>query len=234
VSVFLVLALSQLTPCPAGWEALDGDACLWRGKSPGAVVYFHGMLAPDPRAFTRELGFVEPAARKHGLTVIALKGVPGLCDWAAEYTTWWCWPTVKQRTDATTSIRARVTSALDDAATRLGQRLALPVLAGYSNGGYFTSILMDEGSALGASAFVVMHAGLVSGVNVPARPRPTLLIAAEGDRIQRPTMESFRDALTARAWSPAFVLRPKEHPLELEDFEHLARFVTRIRWRPAR
>ncbi|MDX2013342.1 MAG: hypothetical protein SFW67_24310 [Myxococcaceae bacterium] len=230
MSVFVLLVLSQLTPCPGGWEALDGDACLKRGKTPGVVVYFHGMLAPDPKAFARELGFVAPAASKNAVSVVALRGVPGLCDWAAEYTTWWCWPTVRHRVEERRAIEGRVQLALEAAATRLGQTLARPVLAGYSNGGFFTSLLME--ADLEASGYVVLHAGQVSGVAVPERPLPTLLVAAEGDRIQRPTMEAFRSALTERAWSPAFVLRPKEHPLELEDFEHLARFVTRIRWRP--
>jgi predicted esterase len=230
VSVFVLLVLSQLTPCPAGWEALDGDACLKRGKAPGALVYFHGMLAPDEQAFARELGFVEPVARKHGVPVVALRGTPGPCDWAAEYTTWWCWPTVKRRVDERRAIEARVKQALQAASTRLGRTLARPVVAGYSNGGFFTSLLLE--ADFEASAYVVLHAGLVSGVTVPERPLPTLLVAAEGDRYQRPTMEAFRAALTERGWSPAFVLRKKEHPLEPEDFEHVARFVTRIRWRP--
>jgi predicted esterase len=232
VSAFLLLVLSQVTPCPTGWEPVDGDACLKRGQTPGVVVYFHGMLAPDPKAFGRELGFITPSASKNGVSVLAMRGVPGLCDWATEYVTWWCWPTVKERVSERRAIVERVKHALETASLRLDRTLSRPVFAGYSNGGYFTSLLMDDDAAVEASAFVVLHAGLVSGVAISERPKPTLLIAAEGDRIQRPTMESFRTALTARAWSPAFVLRPKEHPLELEDFEQLARFVTRIRWRP--
>jgi predicted esterase len=229
------LVLSQL--CPAGWAATSStEACVLEGKGPGVVVYLHGMLAPpekgasSSRPFARELGFITPAARRGDATVVVLKGTAGLCDWAPEFETWWCWPSVKSRRAELDALASRIDGVLDELEVTLARRLPAPLVVGYSNGGYATSLLME--SQLGVTGFVVLHGGLVTGVAVPERPKPTLLIAAEGDTIQRPAMESFRRALEQRGWSPAFVLRKKEHPLELEDFEHVTAFAKRLTWKP--
>lgn len=230
-SLVLSVLLAQSSPCPPGWEALEAPGCFRRGQGPGLVLYLHGMLAPNERAFARELGFIAPAAAKAQLTVIAPRGTPGLCDWAPEYKDWWCWPSVKGREPDTSAIVERLAAAIAEVARRMERTLPPPLIAGYSNGGYFTSLLME--GRLPATGFVVLHGGLVTGVTIDERPRPTLLIAAEGDLIQRPAMETFRKALTDRHWTPAFVLRKKEHPLELEDFEHLTSFARRLSWKPA-
>lgn len=226
----LALVLSQVSLCPAGWEPLATAGCFRRGPNAGAVVYLHGMMAPNEKAFARELGFIAPAAAKAGLTVIALRGQPGLCDWAPEYKDWWCWPTVKTREADTSAIVGRIGSAVTEVEAKLERPLPAPLIVGYSNGGYFTSLLMEP-ERLPATGFVVLHGGLVTGVTVEERPKPTLLVAAEGDTIQRPAMETFRAALEQKRWSPAFVLRKKEHPLELEDFEHVMTFARRLSWR---
>lgn len=226
----LALVLSQVSLCPSGWEPLSSPGCFKRGTNAGVVVYLHGMMAPNEKAFTRELGFVAPAATKAGMTVVALRGTPGLCDWAAEYKDWWCWPTVKTREAETMAIAGRIGEAVTEVETRLERTLPAPLIVGYSNGGYFTSLLMEP-ERLAVTGFVVLHGGLVTGVTVEERPKPTLLIAAEGDTIQRPAMETFRAALEQKKWSPAFVLRKKEHPLELEDFEHVMTFARRLTWR---
>ena len=75
--------------------------------------------------------------------MIALRGTAGLCDWAAEYKQWWCWPTVKSREADTTAIVERVNTAVSEVETRLSRTLPAPLLVGYSNGGYFTSLLME-------------------------------------------------------------------------------------------
>ena len=227
----LVLMLVQASLCPTGWEPLDTPGCFRRGVAPGVVVYLPGMMAPNEKLFVRELGFVTPAAMKADLTVIALRGAPGLCDWSPEFKTWWCWPSAKSRTSDVAEVMRRIGAALDEVAKRVDRKLPAPLVVGYSNGGYCTSMLLEAGT-LPASGYAVLHAGLVTGVTVDERPRPTLLVAAEGDTIQRPTMEAFRATLEQRSWSPAFVLRKKEHPLELEDFEHVMTFARRLSWKP--
>lgn len=228
LTILVAVALAQPVPCPRGWQALEGPACLLAGDSPGVIVYLHGMLAPNDAAFSRELGFVAPAAKRASMTVIAVRGEPGLCDWSKDYAAWWCWPTSRAREADTTKALARISGALSEAGKKLGRTLPPPLLAGYSNGGFFTSVLLEHGFTV--TAYAVLHGGLVNGVTIGERPRPILLVAAEGDTIQRPKMEAFRLALEARQWSPAFVLRKKEHPLELEDFEHLVTFAQRLPW----
>ena len=127
----------------------------------------------------------------------------------------------------------RIGAAVTEVETKLERTLPSPLVVGYSNGGYFTSLLMEP-ERLTVTGFVVLHGGLVTGVTLEERPKPTLLVAAEGDTIQRPAMETFRAALEQKKWSPAFVLRKKEHPLELEDFEHVMAFARRLTWKERR
>jgi predicted esterase len=125
----------------------------------------------------------------------------------------------------------RLRAALEQAERSLHRRLPPPLLVGYSNGGFFTSLLRSAELDLPATGFALLHAGAVTGVTFSSRPRPTLLIAAEGDTIQRPTMQALRAQLEQAGWSPAWVLRKKEHPLELEDFEHVMSFARRLSWK---
>lgn len=225
----LAVLLAQAPLCPPGWEPLEENACLRRGARPGVVVYLHGMLPPEPSRFARELELLSPAAARASVPVIALRGEPGLCDWSSEYTTWWCWPSSRAKGAAVSALGLRLEAAVKAAARRLERPLPPPLIAGYSNGGYFASLLME--APVSASGYAVLHAGLVTGVTLPERPKPVLLVAAEGDGVQRPGMEAFRATLEQARWTPAFVLRKNAHPLEPEDFDHLMGFATRLGWR---
>lgn len=230
MAFLLTLVLAQSVPCPPGWTSLEVGACLLPGSGPGVVAYLHGMLPPTTQAFHRELGSVTPAAKRSGTTVIALRGLAGLCDWAEDVKTWWCWPTSRSRVTEIQRTLDRLQAALGEAGARLDRPLADPLIAGYSNGGYFTSLLLERAS-VPATGFAVLHGGLVTGVEPAERPRPVLLLAAEGDTIQRPAMELFRAVLERRQWVPAFQLRTKAHPLEPEDFDRLMAFAQRLSWR---
>ncbi len=228
LSLLATALLAQPMPCPKGWDSLSVPACVLRGSAPGVVIYLHGMMAPSERAFARELGFVTPAATRASMTVIAVRGEPGLCDWSKDYKDWWCWPSTRTRTKEADDALARIKAAIEEAERLRGQAFPPPLVAGYSNGGYFTSVLLER--SVPVTGYAVLHGGLVSGVSIGERPKPILLVAAEGDTIQRPAMESFRSALELRHWTPAFVMRKKEHPLELEDFEQLFGFARRLSW----
>lgn len=226
----IVFVVGQTLACPRGWQALSTPACLHEGTSPGVVVYLHGMMAPTDQQFARELSFITPAATRASMTVIAVRGVAGLCDWSKDTTSWWCWPSVRTRERETAEALERISAAVSEAEQRLSRPLPSPLLAGYSNGGYFTSIVMER--PFPVTGYAILHGGLVSGVTIGERPRPVLLVAAEGDTIQRPAMETFRATLEQRLWTPAFTLRKKAHPLELEDFDVLMRFARRLSWQP--
>lgn len=235
LTVSATLALAQGTPCPRGWEPLGaGDACLLRGDAPGLIVYFHGMMAPSPKPLAWELSFISTAtAKAKRVPVVALRGTPGLCDWADEYREWWCWPSVRSRLPEVGTALTRLGEALVAAGAALKRHLPAPLLVGYSNGGYFLSLVMGD-TKLRASGYVVLHGGQVTGVAFPPeRKRPTLLVAATDDQVQRPAMESFRATLDAAGWAPGFFLRKGSHPPEVEDFTRVLDFASRLEWESA-
>lgn len=213
--------------CPPGWETLRNDACLLKGEQPGLVVYFHGMSAPSVKTLAWELSFPSRIPPSRRTSLVVLRGVAGLCDWADEYRSWWCWPTAKSRVPETQTVIDR----LDDVVAAAGERLhhqGLPVIAGYSNGGYLVSMLMGEPRVV-ASGWVVMHGGPITGVAYAKdHERPTLLMAAIDDGIQRPAMEGLKAKLDSTNWKSALVLRPGGHPPEVEDYQRLFEFAAQV------
>ncbi len=220
-------------PCPAGWESLAGDACLLRGDAAGLIVYFHGMMAPSPKAFGWELSFLSVAPKAKRAPVVVLRGTPGLCDWAAEYAQWWCWPSVRSRLPEVGATLTRLGTALVAAGLALKRTLPAPLFVGYSNGGYFVDLIMGDTRAR-ATGYVLINAGPVTGVSFPPERRaPTLLISGAGDTIQRPTMERLRATLDAAGWSPTWFLREGAHPPEVADFARVLDFASTLEWHSA-
>ncbi len=217
--------------CPPGWESLRGDACLLRGQLPGLVVYFHGMSAPVVKALGWELSFASRVLPAKRTSLVVMRGTAGLCDWADEFRTWWCWPTAKTRVPETLTVIER----LDTVVTAAGERLhhqGLPVIAGYSNGGYLVSMLMGDPRVV-ASGFVVMHGGPITGVVYEReRERPTLLMAAAEDSIQRPAMEGLKAKLDSVGWRSSMVVRAGSHAPEVEDYQRLFEFASHVSRRP--
>ena len=235
LSLFTALLLTQApwAPCPSGWDTLAGDACLLRGDAPGLIVYFHGMMAPSPKAFGWELSFLSVSAKKKRAPVVVLRGTAGLCDWSSEYTLWWCWPSVRTRLPEVGTALKRLDAVLIAAGQALARTLPAPLLVGYSNGGYFLTLVMGDTRAR-ASGYVVINAGLVKDVSFPPeRRQPTLLISGAGDAIQRPAMESLRATLGAAGWAPTWFLRDGSHPPELADFGRVLEFSSTLAWQPA-
>ena len=232
LSLFVALLLTQ-APCPAGWAPLASDACLLRGDAPGVIVYFHGMMAPSAKAFGWELSFLGVAPKKKRSPVVVLRGTPGLCDWSSEYTQWWCWPSVRARLPEVSATMKRLGGVLATAGQALGRSLPAPLLVGYSNGGYFLTLVMGD-TRVRASGYVVINAGLVKDVSFAAEQRaPTLLISGAADAIQRPAMESLRATLNAAGWAPTWFLRDGSHPPELVDFGRVLDFASTLEWQPS-
>jgi predicted esterase len=224
----LLLTQSPLPDfCPPGWEPLPSDACLLRGDKPGLVVYFHGMTAPMAKVLAWEMGFVTKVPRNRRSSLVALRGVAGLCDWADEFKGWWCWPSAKGRPELQTVVE-RIEQVISAASERLKTHFPQPVIAGYSNGAYLVTLLMTD-TRVPAAGWVVMHGGPVTGTSFPKdRERPTLLLAAADDGVQRPAMESLKGRLDASGWTSMLVVRPGAHPPEVEDYERLFDFASSV------
>ena len=230
-SVLTALLLSQ-TPCPPGWTVLPGDACLLKGEAEGLIVYFHGMMAPTPKTLAWELGFITTAEKTRHVPVVVVRGTPGFCDWATEYKDWWCWPSAYSRLPEVGVTLSRVGEVLVAAGKALARPIPAPLYVGYSNGGYFLTMVMSD-TKTSASGFVVISGGQVKGVTFPLeRKKPTLLISAADDLIQRPAMESMRGTLEAAGWSPGWYLRKGAHPPEIEDFTRVLEFASSLKWQP--
>ena len=234
ISVLLALLVGAPQPvCPPAWEPLPGDACLLDGEKRGLAVYFHGMTAPSLQALGVELSLLEKVPRSRRTPMVALKGRGGLCDWAAEYRGFWCWPTARSQRSEVRLVTERLKEVLEAASTRLGRdSLPLPVLAGYSNGAYFLTMVMGD-TEVPVAGWVLMHGGPVAGViYAKSRERPTLLLAAAEDGIQRPAMESLKAKLDEAGWQSTLLVRPGSHPPELEDYQRLFDFAAAVSRRP--
>lgn len=202
-----LLALFVLAACPKGFDVVENACVVMPPKATATVIYFHGML-PGTTDWTtvRELKLLGAEAHKRGVALIAPRGEQGLCPWAKEH---WCWPNDRSQLADVERIVKRL------------PKTPKPVLAGFSNGGYFVTLLATD-SAVDAAAYVVMHAGPVTGsVFTPDRARPTLLLGATRDPYQLPSMKR----LAALLPDARFVIRDGVHEVTPEDVKALFDFV---------
>jgi predicted esterase len=234
----LALALAQPPPpgaeplCPQGWESLREDACLLRGDRPGLIVYFHGMTPPSPRALGYELSFISRVPKQRRVSLVSLRGTPGLCDWADDVSGWWCWPTARVRSTELLDVVERLYDGVAAAKHRLSRDDGAPVIAGYSNGGYLVTMLMGD-TTVPCAGWVVMHSGPVTGTTYSKeRERPTLLLTGAADSVQRPAMDLLKQRLDEAHWSSVLVVRPGGHPPEVEDYQRLFDFGAMVSRKP--
>jgi predicted esterase len=208
--------------CPPGFSPLGDASCLAAppGRADGRklIVFFHGMAPAnvDP-AGAVELGALAEEAGARGFAVLALRGEQGLCDWSDPVRSSWCWPSRRTQLTRVQPILLRLGGALESASARLGVPLDPPFLLGFSNGGFFVSLLASD-TRLEASGYAVLHGGWVDGQTFPSgRARPTLLISARDDRFQRPLMDTLDAKLREAGWKPTYGQRDGEHALTRED-----------------
>lgn len=218
----LLLAAAPMQ-CPAGLKVLE-DACVVVPKAPAAfVIYFHGMLpGTTDWSRVRELSLLAAEAKKRDVLLVAPRGEQGLCAWADDVKQHWCWPSDRSQLKAVGRMLERVGALLP----KLGVKLPAPVFAGFSNGGYFTTLLMTETQAK-ASGYVVLHAGPVNGQTFPLeRAKPSLLLAASKDEYQLPGMKRLEVMLDEAKW-PAVALSVREgvHEVTAEDAKALIDFA---------
>lgn len=213
--------------CPKGFTATAQGACLSTDRAhfkPGRlIVYFHG-IAPNPRYLEPEVRTMAAAAAKRGFAVLALLGEPGLCPWAADVAKSYCWPTDITHPEQVERQEHRLSIALRGTARYLGQDPGQPFIAGFSNGGFFTSFLASA-SNVHPAAWIVLHAGGLTGQRFTAqRATPTLLVMATEDKVQFPSMVSLATELIADDWSPSVVTRGGYHQVRPEDARAVAEF----------
>jgi predicted esterase len=210
--------------CPSGWIPLEEDACLLRGKSPEVLLYFHGLMAPDVKAMSYELSFISQSNRRE-FNVVALRGMPGLCDWDVTKLAFWCWPVTPNRMSEVEQLIERVDAVMSEARERIRKKLRSPFLMGYSNGGFFLSLLLAETSFKNSGA-IILNGGTLTGITFESENKtPLLLIGAVQDAIQLPSMRALEEQLRAAQWMPTFRLRNGGHPQQVQDFNEAFLFA---------
>lgn len=206
--------------CPRGFDVVD-DACVVMPPKPTAlVVYFHGMLpAATDWTRVRELSLMGAEARRRGVALLAPRGEQGLCAWSKDVARHWCWPSDRSQLAEVSRLLERL---------KLTRLAVKPVLAGFSNGAYFVTLLATD-TQLDAAAYVVLHAGPVTGsIFTPARARPALLLGAAQDAYQLPGMKRLQSMLEEAKWSSLLKVREGVHEVTQADVAALFDFVASL------
>jgi hypothetical protein len=82
------------------------------------LLYFHGLMAPDVKAMSYELSFISQSNRRE-FNVVALRGMPGLCDWDVTKLAFWCWPVTPNRMSEVEQLIERVDAVMSEARERI-------------------------------------------------------------------------------------------------------------------
>ncbi len=157
--------------CPEGLQPIAGGCfapALATARASGLLVYLHGRYGPEGANEERERQTrVARTGSARGYAVLALRGAQGQCT-DPQLATWWCWPSNERSLAAGPAFVARFEAALAEAERRAGK--GRRVLLGFSNGGYFASMIASR-ALVPFDAVVVAHAGPVAPMH-PAGATP--------------------------------------------------------------
>ena len=216
--------------CAPGLEPIAGGGCFAlapesSGKPPALLVYLHGRYAPEtaPDEMDRQ-SRVARLGTARGYSVLTLRGKQGQCTDPA-LATWWCWPSNERNAADGAAFVASWSTAFGEAERRAHS--ARRVLLGFSNGGYFASLIASR-ALMPFDAVTVAHAGPVAPMT-PLRTRPpVLLIDADDDPSSAEILHLEAD-LTRESWPHAMVIREGTHALPDWDVEMALTFFDRVR-----
>lgn len=205
--------------CAPGFTqvAPDGCAALPAGRADGVVLFLHGLYPPG--APDEELAAEEALGRSavaHRLALYAPRGAVGLCSWADDVRDKLCWPSGRGQEAEARKIAQALAPAIDEVARRAGGP-ARRYLLGFSNGGFFAALIAGEGLLPFDAAAILHGGGAEPSTFDPQRPRPILLVTAEGDPWQGPKMHALDERLARAGWPHRLVVRPGPHRLAPED-----------------
>jgi predicted esterase len=222
-----LIALLAAADCPSGYSKVMDGACLALPKGPprALVVYLHGMLPPKPDwTAAREFRLIANEATRRGVAVLAVRGEKGFCAWGDDVRDDWCWPCDMSMLPLAGKFVDRIARAVHAAHLDTGP----PIIAGFSNGGYFTAMLASDVS-FDAKAYVIFHAGQLDGQTFDAdRWRPTLLVGAAQDPIQLPAMRHLAQTLEKSKWKATLAVNDGKHEITSRDARSLVDFVEQL------
>ncbi|MBS2014251.1 MAG: hypothetical protein JST00_15295 [Deltaproteobacteria bacterium] len=214
--------------CPDGFEVGPQDTCFavpeTTSKTTPILVYLHGQYTGH--GSPEEWRVVRSAVAK-GFAVVVPRGKRGLCAWKAELKDHFCWP---QEVDDPHAFKATV-AEWDRVLWQVEQIMEggthKRYVLGFSNGGFFGTYLATHGF-FNASAYAFVNAGPLGAVN-KAMPKamPVLLVSAQDDAAQAPTMKTLHEELGKAAWTHAYCTRPGPHPIAQTDVDAALAFFKR-------
>lgn len=216
--------------CAAGLEPIAGGGCFAlapesKGKPPALLVYLHGRYAPETAADeTERQSRVARMGAARGYSVLTLRGKQGQCT-DPTLATWWCWPSNERNAADGAAFVASWSTALAEAERRA--RVGRRVLLGFSNGGYFASLIASR-ALLPFDAVTVAHAGPVAPMT-PVRAKPPMLLIDADDDPSSPEILHLDADLTRETWPHAMVVREGTHGLPEWDVEMALTFFDRVR-----
>ncbi len=216
--------------CASGLEMIAGGGCFAlapesNGKPPALLVYLHGRYAPETAADEMERqSRVARLGAARGYSVLTLRGKQGQCT-DPTLATWWCWPSNERNAADGAAFVASWSTALAEAERRA--RPARRVLLGFSNGGYFASLIASRG-LFPFDAVTVAHAGPVAPMT-PVRAKPPMLLIDADDDPSSPEILHLDADLTRETWPHAMVIREGTHALPEWDVEMALTFFDRVR-----
>ncbi len=225
--------------CAPGLEPIPGGGCLALaperatgagGKTPppALLVYLHGRYAPEtePEELERQARVARMGTAR-GYSVLALRGKQGQCT-DPQLATWWCWPSNERNAADGPAFVASWSTSLAEAERRARPRRR--VLLGFSNGGYFASLIAAR-ALLPLDAVTVAHAGPVAPMS-PVRTKPPILLIDADDDPSSPEILHLEADLTREGWPHAMVIREGTHALPEWDVEMALTFFDRVHSEP--
>lgn len=220
--------------CASTLEPLGGDcfAAPRDAQEPvPLVVYLHGRYCDETaREELDRQARLARLATERGFAVLALHGVRGECN-SSDYKSWYCWPSNERNASDAPAFVARVTASIARARARLGP--GRDVLLGFSNGGYFASLIATRGLAR-FDAVAVAHGGPVGAVDALATVArgasgfgPPMLLVTSDDDAADPEMRKLDAQLSFVHWPHALVSREGGHSLPDWDLDAALTFFDR-------
>ena len=189
--------------CPRPFEPMPANACLAvpeRFDDPRRlIVFFPGMRLPLTTGSADDLREMAAGATARGYAVLAVFGEPGLCDWSADVQRFLCFPAGDRHLARVGGFLQRLGELLPAVSRRVRSPLGPPLLAGFSNGGFFVALLAAK-TQLAAAGYAIVHGGVPDGpIAFPrSRARPTILLAAHDDTFQLAKMQQLSERLNRR------------------------------------
>jgi predicted esterase len=206
--------------CANGLEPIAGGGCFAEPSDPKEtpvplVVYLHGRYpASVPADELDRQARVARLANERGYAALALRGIRGQCT-DPRLANYICWPSNERNEGDGPAFVARWETAFAAVEQRIGSGPRL--LFGFSNGGYFATMIATRALA-SFDAVAIAHAGPVAPTRALGAKTPILLITADDDP-SNDEMRKLSNEFTLADWPANIVTRESGFGHALPDWD---------------